>query len=304
MSSSTLAEEGKTALDAKKYDEAIEKLSKAIKLSESPTWLVDRAIAYTKTGQFDKALRDTEYAFFRAHNRANEKSRKEMINAQHRRSVVLYRQKRYADADACAVWAQQLAQGAAVGSADTTSQYIDERGFYHVTKAQLDAEKPPQEEKKNQPGEGNSNDALGRVSAMMASSTSSDTNDLLKKVWTWRNSLVRFLEALPADDPARKVTVKFMPEKPSLEDETEEVKKEEHDPEIEAAKAALAQEKPALKPEVNNGPFRSQTYQTDDRITVTLFMKFANKEATEKVSIEIQPNMVSSSCSSCSKYGR
>lgn len=292
MSAPTLAEEGKAALKAKKYDVAIEKLSKAIKISESPTWLVDRAIAYMETRQFDKALRDTEYAYCKAFTRKNGKSRTQMIEAQHRRSVVLFRQKRYADADACAVWAQQLAQGAAVCSADTTPQYIDEKGLYHVTMAQLESEKPPQEENKNKAGEGNSNgDALDRISAIMASSPSNESTRVLwNNVWTWRHSVVRFLEALPADDPARKVTVKFEPEEPSLEYKTEEVKKEEHDPEIEAAKAAP-------KPAINNGPLRSQTYQTDNQITVTLFMKFANQEATEKVSIEIQPNMVSSSCS-------
>lgn len=287
MSAPKLAEEGIAALQAKKYDLAIEKLSKAINSSKSPAWLLARSTAYMENHQLDKALRDAEYAYCTAAERGNDKSRQQMIEAQHRRSVVFFRQKRYADADACAVWAQQLAQGVPVRSADTTAEYIDEKGFYHVTAEQIMAEKNKADKTE---GEGNDN-AFGRISALMSLS---DSKTPYKKDWqkaqTWRCAIARFFESLPADDPARKVTVKLVPAKPSLDDKVEE--KEKHDPEIEAAKIALTQ-KPVPKPEASNGPFRSQIYQTDDQITVTLFMKFANKEATDKVVIDFQPNTVS-----------
>lgn len=287
MSATKLADEGIAFLGAKKYDEAIEKLSKAISSSKSPAWLLARSTAYMETRQLDKALRDAEYAYCTAAERGNDKSRKQMIEAQYRRSVIFFRQKRYADADACAVWSQQLAKGVAVRSADNTAEFIDDNGFYHMTAAQI----IPESEKKS--GEGS--DSLGRINTIMSLS---DSKNPYEKDWqkaqTWRVNIVRFFEALPADDPARKLTVKLVPVKPSLEDNLEKVKKEEHDPEIEAAKAALAQDKPAPKPAVNNGPFRSQIYQTDGQITITLFMKFAKKEDTEKVEIELQPNMVSS----------
>lgn len=290
MSAFKLADEGIAALATKKYEEAIEKLSKAIENSKSPAWLLARSTAYMETRQLDKALRDAEYAYCTAAERGNDKSRKQMIEAQHRRSVIFFRQKRYADADACAFWSQQLAKGVAVRSADTTSQYIDDKGFYHVTTAQI---VPESNEKKTN---GESNDAFGRISAIMGQGNSKTPYEKdFQKSQTWRCSIVRFLEALPANDPARKLTVKLVPEKPSLEDKVEEAKKEEHDPEIEAAKAALTQEKPAPKPEANNGPFRSQIYQTDDQITVTLFMKFPNKETADKVEVAFNPKSVSSS---------
>lgn len=288
MSATKVAEEGTVALHAKKYDLAIEKLSKAIDSSKSPAWLLARSTAHMEKRQLDKALRDAEYAYCTAAERGNDKSRQQMIEAQHRRSVIFFRQKRYADADACAVWAQQLAQGVPVRSADTTAEYIDEKGFYHVTAEQVMSEKNKAD---NPEGEG-SDGAFGKVSALMSLS---DAKTPYKKDWqkaqTWRCSVARFLEPLPADDPARKVTVKLVPAKPSLEDKVVETKQEEHDPEIEAAKIALAQ-KPAPKPEANNGPFRNQIYQTDDQITVTLFMKFANKDATNQVVVDFQPNTV------------
>lgn len=289
MSATKLADEGIAALTEKKYDIAIEKLSKAIDNSKSPAWLLARSTAYMETRQLDKALRDAEYAYCTAAERGNDKSRKQMIEAQHRRSVIFFRQKRYADADACAVWSQQLAKGVAVRSADTTAEYIDDQGFYHVTAAQIEPEK-----KEKAKGTGGENDAFGRISAIMSNGNSKSPYEKdWQKSQAWRISTVRFLEALPADDPARKINVKLVPVKPSLEDKVAEKKQiEEHDPDIEAAKVALSQEKPAPKPETNNGPFRSQIYQTDDQITVTLFMKFANKEATDKVNVEFQPNMV------------
>lgn len=293
MSATKLADEGLAALEARKYDDAIEKLSKAIDTSKSPAWLLARSTAYMETRQLDKALRDAEYAYCTATERGNDKSRKQMIEAQHRRSVIYFRQKRYADADACAVWSQQLAKGVAVRSADAAAEYVDEKGLYHVTAAQI---VPPEEKEKAKAKGAQGGDALARINSIMSKT---DSKTPYEKDWqkaqTWRYSIVRFLEALPADDPARKLTAKLVPAKPSLEDKVERKEKEEHDPEIEAAKAELAQEKPASKPEVSNGPLRSQIYQTDSQITVTLFMKFANKEATEKVKVDFQPNMVSSS---------
>lgn len=273
------------AVQARKYDEAIETLSKAIDQSKSPQWLLSRSTAYMETGQLDKALRDAEFAYCTAAERGNDKSRKQMIEAQYRRSVIYFRKKRYADADACAVWSQQLAKGVAVKAADTTANSIDEKGFYHATVADA----MPSKAEKKESAEGL--DAFSRISSIMSNGGSKTPYEKdWQKAQTWRCMILGLLEPLPADDPLRKVTVKLVPTKPSLEEKAE--KKEKHDPEIEAAKASLAEAKPAPKPETNNAPFRSQIYQSDSQITVTLFMKFASKEDTAKVQVDFQPNLV------------
>lgn len=285
MTSADLAKEAKDALKAGRYEEAIAKYTQAINkpMGKTPpaSSFLGRATAYTYTRQYDEALRDAEDAYLVAAD-----SREQMTQAQHRRSVVLFRQKHYGDAAACALWAQRLAEHVPTAHVDTVAQYLDEKGFYHFTKAQLEFEKPSKKANNNETGD--------KFDAVMASLARAQESKLLPPIEAWRAKMVLILEALPADDPARKVTVKLMPEQQSLDGKTGEPKKEEHDPEIDAAKAALAQEKPAPKPAASNGPFRSQTYQDDHKITATLFMKFADKEATEKVSIEFQPNMVSS----------
>lgn len=301
MTAADLAREAGIALGAGRYEEAITKYTQAINIKErdneapNPLWLVNRADAYTGTRQYDEALRDAEEAYLVAHERNSADSREHKARAQHRRSVVLRRQERYGDAAACALWAQRLAENVPTAHIDTIAQYLDEKGFYHFTQAQFDAENPSKKKNSNEAGdEARSPENAGARYKASMKSKPTPLQEALKRLALYREMLVPILEALPADDPARKVTVKLMPEQQSLDGKTGEPKKEKHDPEIDAAKAALAQEKPAPKPAVSNGSFRSQTYQDDHKITATLFMKFADKEATEKVSIEFQPNMVSS----------
>lgn len=284
------------AVAARNWDDAITNLSKAIEQSKSPAWLLARSQAYMEKKELALATRDAEYAFCTAAERGNDKSRKQMIEAQYRRSVISFRMKRYADADVCAVWSQQLAKGVAVRSADITKDKIDANGFYHATAADVDPAMGKGKEKQNAAEEDENNGGrLGRVMSLLGSNDESKLpyDKDFKKAQAWRSTIIGFLERLPADDPARKVTVKLVPTKPSLE-----TKIEEKDPEIEVAKAELAQAAAAAathasKPQAaNNGPFRSQIYQSDTSITVSLFMKFPSKDDITKVQIDIQPNLV------------
>lgn len=297
MSAAKFADVGMAAITARNWDDAITNLSKAIDQSKSPAWLLARSQAYMEKKELARALRDAEYAYCTAAERGNDKSRKQMIEAQYRRSVIYFRMKRYADADICAVWSQQLAKGVAVRTADNTAEKIDSKGFYHATAADVN---PDMGKGKQVAGEEAENDGGRLASVMSLLGSSSDSKMPYDKDWkkaqAWRSTIIGFLERLPADDPTRKVTAKLVPSKPSLED-----KIEEKDPEIEAAKAELAQaaQTQATKPKPDsNGPFRSQIYQSDSSITVTLFMKFASQEAKDKVQFELQPNLVSPPCRS------
>lgn len=309
MSAATYAAAGTAAIAARKWDDAITNLSKAIGQSKSPAWLLSRSQAYMEKKDLDRALRDAEFAYCTAAERGNDKSRQQMIEAQYRRSVIYFRRKQYANADLCAVWSQQLAKGIAVRSADSTTDKIDENGFYHATAADVN---------RAQDGEGEGKGKQAQTQAQTQAQAQDGDNDarrfaqissLLgggdeakmpydkewKKAQAWRSTIIGFLEGLPADDPGRKVTVKLVPTKPSLDDKVGD--KEKHDPEIEAAtselaKAAQTQQAKSQQP-ANNSPFRSQMFQSDSSITVSLFMKFPSQEDTKKVQVDIQPNLVS-----------
>ncbi|KAF3771391.1 SGS-domain-containing protein [Cryphonectria parasitica EP155] len=288
MSAVKYAETGMAAAQAHKWDEAITNLNKAIDQSKSPQWLLSRSQAFMETGNLDKALRDADFAYCTAAERGNDKSRKQMIDAQHRRSVIYFRKKLYANADACASWSQQLAKGVAVKAADKTADNTDDKGFYHITAADIEPRRD------TAPGQGQHDGGAGRfaqVSSLLGGSkgSSGPYEQEWARTQSWRTTIIRFLEALPAEDPARRVTAKPVPAKPSLEEEEGEYV-QKPDPEIEAAKASPAEVR--SKPELSNGPFRSQMYQSDASITISLFMKFASKEDTAKVQVELQPNLI------------
>lgn len=285
MSATTLAEKGNAAIQLKNWADAITHLSAAIAQSKSPQWLLWRSQAYMESGDLPKALRDAEYAYCTAVERGNDKSRRQMIEAQHRRSVVYFRLKQYANADVCAVWAMELAKGTAIKIADHTTDKIDANGFYHTTKDDL-----VEDDGAAKGEQVNDSSRFAQISSLMGSSDSKKPYDKeWKREQFWRANINRYLEALPADDPARKVTAKLTPVKPSLDDKVEK-KPKELDPEIEEAKAAA--KAPVVKSEPSNGPFRNAFYQSDSSCTATLFMKFGSKEDVEKVKVDIQPNLV------------
>lgn len=295
MSATKFAEAGMAAIAAQDWDVAIDNLSKAIDQSKSPAWLLARSQAYMEKKDNARALHDAEYAFCSASERGNDKSRKQMIDAQYRRSVIYFRTKRYADADVCAVWSQQLAKGVPLRSADNTVGKIDANGLYHATDADVKSdggEGKGKQDAENNSAE-NSDDNMSRVISLISSGDKPmfPYHKEWEKAQVWRSTIIAFLERLPADDPARKVSVKFVPTKPSIEEKVEEKDLDIEDADVEPAQAAKTQ---ATNPQpASNGPFRSQTYQSDSSITVSLFMKFPSKEDTEKVQVDMQSNLVS-----------
>lgn len=290
MSASKHAEAGLAAIDERKWDDAIVNLNKALEQSKSPAWLLARSRAYMEKQDYPRALRDAEYAYCTAAERGNDKSRKQMIEAQYRRSVVYFRQGRYADADMCAIYSQQLAKGVAVRQADVTANCVDENGMYFATEADVN----PKTEEAEGSGKDKAAGAYDKVFKVMGDQN--ETKHPYDKDWkraqAWRTTIIGFLEALDKNDPRRKVTVTLVPKKPSLDEKL--VEDQQYDPEIEAAKSELTQkEVPVRPPTQGSEPFRNQMYQNDHSITVSLFMKFAGKEEAEKVQVDIQPNLVS-----------
>lgn len=293
MSAAKHAEAGLSAIAERNWDVAITSLSKGLDQSKSPAWLLARSQAYMEKKDYPRALRDAEYAYCTAAERGNDKSRKQMIEAQYRRSVIYFRQGQYANADMCAIYSQQLAKGVAVRqAADASAAYVDEKGMYYATEADVN----PKTETKESGNVENDKSAGAYDKVLRVMGEQNETKHPYDKDWkkaqAWRTTIINFLEALDKDDPRRKVTVTLVPKKPSLE---EAVETQDHDPEIEAAKLELLQDKVIRPPpQAGPGPFRNQIYQTDNSITVTLFMKFPSKEDAEKVKVDVQPNLVSS----------
>lgn len=277
MSADKFREAGFKAIEQRKWPEAIDNLTKAIDQSKSPAWLLGRSQAFMETGQLDKAIADAEYAYCTAAERGNDKSRKQMIEAQYRRSVCFYRRKEYANADICAVWSQRLAKGVAVREAKSVQQEgVNDKGYYFATVAQAEAEAG---DKKSPEG----GDQMAKLSALMGGGDSDKTP--YAKDWNkaqiWRSQILTFLEALPEDDPARKITIQLTPMKPS------KLGTEIQPAQSSVAKATSTSTTPASTPAPtpDYSTFRTQFYQSDTTMTVSVFMKFASKEDMAKVEV-------------------
>lgn len=279
MSSYALRDAGFKAIEQRDWPEAIEKLSKAIEQSKSPAWLLGRSQAFMENGQLENAIRDAEYAYCTAAERGNDKSRKQMIDASHRRSVCYFRLKEYANADICAVWAQRLAKGVAVKDSKTVQQEgVNGQGYYFATVEQAMAEG---EDKKSSEGQ----DQMAKLSELMRGAPSDKTP--YAKDWNkaqlWRAQILRFLEPIPENDPARKITISLTPVKPSLAD-TKRAEPSSSDSQIESAKSDAATSEPTV-PNYRKDNFRTQFYQTDTSITVSVLMKLANKVERDAVGV-------------------
>lgn len=276
MSAETFRAAGFKAIEERKWDEAIDSLSKAIAQSKSPAWLLARSQAFMETGKLDEAIADADYAYCTAAERGNDKSRKQMIEAQYRRSVCFFRKKEYANADKCAVWSQRLAKGVAVREGKTVAQEgVNDKGYYFATVAQAMAEG----EKKNSVQDAGG-DQMSKLSAIMGGQSSDKTP--YEKDWNkaqiWRTQVLRFLEPLPEEDPARKITVDLTPKKPDLGPDVQPAKSNE-------VKGQVARPAPPTPAPAPISTFRTQFYQSDTSITVAVFMKFSSKEEMERVDV-------------------
>ncbi|KAI3316966.1 SGS-domain-containing protein [Xylariaceae sp. AK1471] len=189
MSSVTaLADAGVQLVLAGKYAEGIEKLTEALKGRAAPLWYLERSKAYLRTNQIDLALNDAEMALRVAYDRAN---RDQMVEAQLRRAITLYRMGRFADADVCAFWAIRLSDGAKAMEDDGQQNKIDENGDYAVGLKEVQDEMKPNKE-----------DGLATA---LGSAGRTKKSSMRNQAFTWRIQALTQIEKLPPGHDGRKV---------------------------------------------------------------------------------------------------
>ncbi|TLS25950.1 hypothetical protein PpBr36_07765 [Pyricularia pennisetigena] len=242
------------------YADAIPHLTKAIAVTMSPIWLLARAEAYTKESQFERALVDAEHAYNIAAARQHSQRLEQMLEAQYRRGVALFRLGRYADADACLLWAVRLGSGASAREEDPVLAKVDDNGFYNCTVEQAEKEKPVSPEK------GNVNQA-----------------DLTKsRKWVRAHSMRQVclsnLARLPSDATERKLTVARTPNPPALVDG-------EYDPDGSkdtSEKEAGGRQGPATADTAATAAkpqqLRVDFFQNSANVTISIFCKGVDKK--------------------------
>lgn len=277
MSGTTFGHKGVEAVQNRDYAAAIPLLDKALESSDSPVWLLARSQAHKQLKNYDAALHDAELAYHVAAERGSGNSRKQMIEAQYRRSVIYHNLRRYADADCCARWSMLLAEGRPAREADGVEKNVDGEGNYNVTYEDAVGDT------KGQPGQG-SDDKMGMLSGIMGGSSSSTTAKTgfeadWKRAYVWRSQVLGVLKAVPEDHPGRKISVTKIPPKPQ---KNVEKKKE---PEPKPAPSATDNKQPTETPGPAPGSvpdeqlkLRVDFYQNNQNVTISLFVKDAKKE--------------------------
>ncbi|KZL77291.1 SGT1 and CS domain containing protein, partial [Colletotrichum tofieldiae] len=248
MSEYTAGQAGMDAVEAKNWPLAIERLSVALKSTKSPKWLIGRSKAYIGTKDYRRALRDAELAYAAAAARGN---RAFITDAQYRRAVAHFRLGELANADACATWAQRLAEGKTMSLPEWKEPKVDSRGFATATKTEL-------------------TDEMTAVRATEDPATSK-YGALWNSTCALRLQILVGLEKLAEDDEKRRVTVKYDPgvslDAPE-EEEEQEITKEE----VKAAVAA-ATKKPEARKDV-----RVDFFQSNATMSVSVFAKNIPKD--------------------------
>jgi suppressor of G2 allele of SKP1 len=283
MSHITLAQQGLAAVEQRKWDEALPKLTKAVKESANPAWLLARSRALVGVGRFAEALDDADLAWHAAYER---NKRPLMGDAHYRRAVAYLRLGRPADADCCCVYAMRLAKGhSAVDREDPREALglVDAEGRWTPTVA--DARAEAEQDAFNQ---SNRNNPGAVAEAMGSGGADSSRHTEAVKQWrlasTMRLQALSRLEQLPADDPARKVTATQKPPKKALNDLQLDDKRDAKpaaSSTTTAAKDAVApsQQPAAPKPAVpSDTPLRLQEFQNDATMSVSIFSKGNSKD--------------------------
>lgn len=274
MSHITLGQQGLDAAEARRWDEAITKLSTALQASPNPAWLIARSKALIGTGRYAEALDDAALAWHKAFQRNR---RPLLVDAHYRRAVAYFRLGEHANADCCCVYAMRLIKGeSALEKPDPKTLWTDEQGRWTATldQAREEAATDPMNQGKN----GGMDVAMGAGAPAHA------------KEWrvasTLRMQILGAMEKLPADHPGRKVTTSLKPEEKELSDlKTTEVKKTEEKTPAPTASASAAQ--PAAKaPVPSDAPLRVQEFQSSTAMNVSIFTKGVNKE---KLQVDFLP---------------
>ncbi|PVH71090.1 SGS-domain-containing protein [Cadophora sp. DSE1049] len=98
---STEAGKGQEAMKVSDYQTAIKHLTAALKTSQSPLWLIQRATCYQRTGQHDLSLIDADNALLASIGRG----KRDLIATSHfRRAVALHGLGRFGDSRLCLTW--------------------------------------------------------------------------------------------------------------------------------------------------------------------------------------------------------
>lgn len=272
---STDGQKGVDALKSRNYSEALNFLDRALASSTSPTWLLARSQANQQQQNYPDALRDAELAYHTAAERGSGNSRKQMIDAQYRRAVVLFKLQRFADADCCAKWSQLLCEGRPAREDDGVEKQVDEQGFYALTLAGVKADVS------GQPRTGD-----GAVAQALSGSTvlAQDWN----RAYVWRCQALGQMEKLPHDDPGRKVSVTKIPPRPVLESKKTSklasplVPAQPSPGTATGVNETLGPQKPLPEPgSVSDDEMkvRADFYQTNQTVTVSLFVQDVDKQS-------------------------
>ncbi|KAM0245639.1 hypothetical protein ACHAP5_005289 [Fusarium lateritium] len=258
MSHITLAQQGLAAAEARNWDDAIDKLSAALKTSQNPLWLVNRSKALIHHKKFQEALDDANLAWHTAYER---NKRPLLIDAHYRRAVAYFRLGQYANADACCIYSMRLVKGfPAVEKQDPAKLHTDENGFYKMTLKDAHAES-----------------ATDDINQSKGGALAVGSNDVPNaKEWrissTLRMQILFAMDKLPEDDPARKLTTNMKPERKDLSDLGTKKIEPTKEP---AATPAQSAPKPVVPADT---PLRIQEFQNDTNMTVSIFSKGVNKE--------------------------
>ncbi|KAK4202029.1 SGS domain-containing protein [Triangularia verruculosa] len=267
MSATSYAYRGLEAVEKKDWAAAVPLLDKALEETSSPLWLLARSQAHLSLKNYEDALRDAELAYHVAAERGSGTSRKQMIDAQYRRAVIYHKLKQYADSDCCAKWSMLLAEGRPAREDDGIGKKVDADGNYTVTyeEAVKDNENLPDYSMK---------DSLRDPAAPTKAKTGFESQ--WTRAYVWRTQVLGALKRLPENDPGRKVHVVKIPPRPKVE----------RKPEPQVVELDSEDEKPVAKPSEpvpgsvpdEQLKLRVDFYQTNQNVTVTLFVKGIKKE--------------------------
>ncbi|KAL1893594.1 Cochaperone protein [Sporothrix stenoceras] len=304
MSATTLYEKGLKAAERKDFAAAVPLLTAAIEASgaanPNPAWLLTRARAEMGTQAYQDALDDADRAYQSALSRQSAQSKRWLVQAQYRRAVALAALKRYADADACCLWSQQLAEGRRFRGGgddgkdeeDDVRKNVDGEGRYRATLADL-----PKTLTSN-PGHNAASTGGGTGNTLAGVLGQANNNDSTKADWTqaymWRGVVLRELQKLPMGDPGRRITVSRVPSLPKKRatvkaapaatetKEVKEVKKEEAQPTTTPAAAAAAPtQTPSASAPAAPAKLRVDMYQTPTTVNLTLYAKGVDAKSLE-----------------------
>ncbi|KAM4066575.1 SGS domain-containing protein [Hirsutella rhossiliensis] len=280
MAHITLAQQGLAAVEARRWDEAVAKLSQALQSSYNPAWLVARSKAFVSLKRFAEALDDADVAWHSAYER---NKRPFLIEAHYRRAVAYYRMGQYANADCCCIYAMRLVKGSpALEQDDPKAKWTDENGFWTATmKDAVDEAKAD---------EFNRGREAGRVSHAILMDGPRPQIAEWRLASTLRMHILRAMETLPADDEARKVTVSLKPEHKELVNTAPAAGAETEETTTATATATQANDDPPAatkaSPVPTDAQLRLQEFQSGTTMVVSVFSKGVDKE---KLQVEFLP---------------